>query len=320
MPVLIYSQLITPPAVQAFNNVSDSASVTVTITATVGESKLTLYGYTSPWAKVLLEGIGVGRETKADETGYFLFDRVFLPDPTSKWISPLKTDLAYPELYLISVDTQAHASSPVQLPQIPLGNYEIVVGPVLMSPTLVLEKGQYLPNEQIVASGQTIPKTQVSIFLANNIKEEKGWFKRVEQWFLKALTLNPSIYIIPPQTFAYKIPNYQVLSNEKGEFQFNLPKGTPASWHIFANTSYLESPSPKSNTLNFRVLNALEWLLGRLTGILLGLWLFLKPYWWILVISLQVILIGTLGFTLIYRRRINTDHRSHTLITPHSSV
>jgi hypothetical protein len=148
----------------AYGFTNPVSHTTITVTATVGEPKLTLFGYTSPSALVNLAGIGLANQTIADQTGYFSFNRIFLPLPTLHWVSPTYQSETYPELYLNAVDTLGRVSSPVILPNLPLGPYEITVGPVLLPPTLTLEKGQYLPGEQITASGQTIPNAEITIF------------------------------------------------------------------------------------------------------------------------------------------------------------
>jgi hypothetical protein len=245
---------------------------TITVTATIGEPKLTLYGYTSPFAQVKLEGIGVARETQSNKEGYFYFDRVFLPSP-------------YPELYLLTIDTDNRASSPVFLPSLPVGPYEISIGPVLMSPTITLGKGKYLPNEQVIASGQTTPLSEVNIYLANQNREN---------FWQKLFYLTPLSLLYPHQTYAYFIPKYQIKSDENGRFQFNLPINSQIAglpWKVFAAVSFLDSPSPKSNTLNFTILNLWQWFLEVVGGFILAVFGLLRPYGLALLIVGEFLLI-----------------------------
>jgi hypothetical protein len=281
-------------------------SYDVTVTATVGEPKLTLFGYTSPFAKVKLEGIGVAKETQSDEEGYFYFDRVFLPAPSERWVSESKIELAYPELYLLTIDTDNRVSSPVILPSLPIGPYEISIGPFLMSPTLTLEKGKYLPNEQVIASGQATPMSEVTVYLANQNKES---------FWQKLFYLTPLSLLSPHQTYAYFIPKYQIKSDENGRFQFNLPKnsqfsGTP--WKVFAGVTFLDSLSPKSNTLNFAILNSWQWLVQLISGLFLTIIGLLKPYGLALLIFCEVLLILWL-----FRRFIATPKPCRSLTVRH---
>lgn len=267
-------------------------SYTVTITATVGEPKLTIYGYTSPYAQVQLQGIGVAHQVSANQEGYFVFNRVFLPDPTLRWVSENKKETTYPDLYLLSLDTEQHTSAPLFLPPLPTGPYEITVGPVTLSPTITLGKGSFNPQEQIVAQGQAIPHSQVRIYLANNFENKPFglllWFQR----FLKTLfSFSPLAYLFPYQTNAYFIPEYQIEVNETGRFQFNLPATDPATWRVFASAYFLDAYSPKSNTLSFQVLNRLQWLLEKLGAFFGALWHLIKPIFWWIVILLQFFLV-----------------------------
>lgn len=270
----------------------EKVSYTVTVTATVGEPKLTLFGYTSPNAQVQLLGIGVAKDTLANEDGYFFFDRVFLPQPSLRWVSPYKIALAYPELYLLTIDTDQHTSFPTSLPPLPTGPYNIAVGPILLPPTLTLEKGKFLPGEQVIASGQTIPYSQTTIALANEQQKEeyKNLFQLLQKLFTKALFL-------PSQTYAYSLPQYQINTGENGRFQFNLPANPSTdglTWRVFAATRYLDSPSPKSNTLTFSVLTwwQLIWeILKAFLAKLLGL---LKPFWWFFAILVELVVFASL--------------------------
>lgn len=259
-------------------------SYTVTVTASVGASILTIYGYTSPDATVHLEGIGVAHETKADDKGYFIFNQVFLPEPQERFISNFIKEAAFPELFLVAVDTEKHSSFPFSLPPLRTGPYAITVGPVLLPPTVSLEKGQFLPKEQIIASGQTIPNSEVTIFLANN--------DNVSNFWQKLFSITPFAYIIPNHTYAYTLPSYHIVADNHGSFQFNLPANSPSNWKIFASSFFLDSPSPKSNTLTFKVLNHWQWLWVQIKQIILAIYRPVASYFWFIIIVLELVVIG----------------------------
>jgi len=266
---------------------SKSVSYEVSISATIGEPKLTVFGWTSPLALVELKGQRVSELVVADQNGYFYFDRIFLP----------RANPNYPEICLSVVDRQSRLSSfPTCLPPLPTGPFEIKVGPVLLPPTLSLEQGEFLPGQQVKASGATFPNSKVKIFLANetfHLRGEKsrqfggtgvpaaGGGKHLGGEFVKAV-------------YAFSLPQYEIQSDEQGNFEFNLPAGRPASWKVFAAAEYQSSPSPKSNSLNFKVLGWWEWLWWQAKRGLLVILAFFKPNWWWLIIGAEIWLIAWL--------------------------
>jgi hypothetical protein len=247
--------------------------VHVKISATLGEPKLTLFGYSSPKSLVQLTGERVAEEVIAQEDGYFLFDRIFLPYPNPE----------YPELCLSAIDTQSRVSFPVCLPRFPIGPFNLNVGPVLIPPTFSLEKGDFLPQEQIKAEGSTIPNTEVNIFLANEERQSKSLLGKIFRF----------------EASAYFLPQYKIKADDQGRFEFSLPTVKSDNWRLFASAQFQGSPTPKSNTLNFKVLSWWEWFLFLINSLLGAFLRLLKPFWWLLLICLEIILASWL---LIIRR------------------
>jgi len=233
----------------------------IKISASIGEPKLSLFGYSSPQSLVQLQGDRVDEQVIADEKGYFFFDRVFLPLPKPE----------YPELCLIATDTKSRASFPTCLPRLPIGNYNISVGSVLLPPTISLDKGIFVTKEQIKAQGLTIPNSEVNIFLANDRSK------------------NRLLSLVKP-AYAYNLPSYKVISDQNGYFEFNLPNEEQSSWKMFAGANFLNSPTPKSNTLNFKIIPWWLWFIKMIYQTLIGLLRLLKPSFW-LTILLEVIVI-----------------------------
>ena len=290
---LILYTLYSPNQVVA--TAENPQSYQITVSATIGESRLTLFGWTSPQSLVELQGQRVSESVIANDQGYFFFDRILLPAPRSpRSASGVgEVEPTYPELCLTSIDTQSRASFPTCLPPLPrqlAGSFDISIGPVLLPPTLNLSKGSFLPNEQAIAQGLTIPNSEVNIFLANN--------------------LTPSLrFSFIPSVYAYFIPRYQIKADANGHFEFNLPAGPPAggaSWRVFATATHLGLPSPKSNTLTFRILGWWEWLLAQIKlilGLIVGL---AKPYWWQIIIFLEI------GILLVVKRKMQSEKRKTT--------
>jgi len=230
----------------------------IKVSATIGEPKLTLFGYTCADCLVYLQGQRVFEEKNADLDGFFKFTKVFLPSA--------KPD--YPELCLTSIDSQQRTTFPTCLPPLPTGPYHIEVGPVLLPPTLTLSQGTFAPNQQVTASGQAIPNSIVNIYLSNQ----------------------KSLLALAKPALAYNLPHYQASASKNGQFEFNLPVSY-SKWRVFAASEFEENPSPKSNTLTFRVLSPLGWLLHLIKQAVLFLFNFLFPYLWFLIILLELIVI-----------------------------
>jgi len=279
------------------------SEIQITIWATIGEPKLTVFGWTSPQALVELKGQRVSELAIADETGYFYFDRVFLPPPKPN----------YPEICLSVIDRSSRISSfPTCLPPLPPKLGEIRVGPVLLPPTLNLEEGEFLPGQQVKATGATFPKSKVKIFLANetfHLRGEKsasqrigvptaGGGKHLGGEFVKAV-------------YAFSLPQYEIQSDENGNFEFNLPASYPQNWKVYATAEFQGSPSPKSTSLSFKVLNWWEWFWRKIKNILLAAFFFLKPRWWLLVIGGEILLI-----LLLWRKRKSPKQTALALSPP----
>ncbi|PIZ48922.1 hypothetical protein COY29_02745 [Candidatus Woesebacteria bacterium CG_4_10_14_0_2_um_filter_39_14] len=249
--------------------VTNPVSYEITVSATLGEPKLTLFGYSSPHSLVQLHGERVAEEVIADNQGYFLFDRAFLPYPNPQ----------YPELCLNAIDTQSRISFPICLPPLPTGPFNFNIGPVLLAPTFSLEKGSFLPQEQIKAEGLTIPNSEVTVFLAND-SETPRMVARQRPRLLRGGIAH-----------AYSLPQYKIKSDSQGRFEFSLPTVKPNNWRLFTAAKFQGSPTPKSNTLNFKILNWWQWLLLIITNLLGAFLRLIKPFWWLLLICLELIII-----------------------------
>lgn len=245
----------------------------VEITAAVGEPRLTVFGYSSPGSQIELQGQAVSQMTTADgTTGYFLFDRLYLPEIYLSYSPP-----ATPELCLSAIDLFNRVSFPVCLPPIPPLNQPagITVGPVILSPTLTLEENS--DKKPIFASGLTLPEAEVRIFLAND--PSPSFF-----------SLFSRILVSPAE--AYFLPVYELKSDEHGYFEFSLPEGQSAKWQIFASALYQNHPSPKSQTLTFVSLSPEQWRWLRLAGLIAPVIGFLKSHLWPLTVLAELTAIG----------------------------
>lgn len=187
----------------------------VSISASIGENRVTIYGYTSKKSRVELSSPKVFAVTYSDQKGYFIFDKTLLPKNPS-------------DLCLTSFDHNNRSTSPICIPPPPPTNYHTDIGPILLPPTISLENNKINPNSTVNASGQAIPNSQVNIhFYKVNDKAES----------------------FPKEAYAYSLPSVTVTTDEDGNFNLNLPTAYSSDYRLYASAKFENNYSPKSNTL-----------------------------------------------------------------------
>jgi hypothetical protein len=209
-----------------------SASPTPTPSPTVPGvpvvAKFKIFGYAPSESSVKMNAIAVAEETQAKEDGYFEFTNLSFPTILSS-----KQGYYYPELCFQAIDGEKRITSNVCIPPLPFGITTDAIGPILLSPTLTLDKNIIYEGEFVKASGVTFPNATVNVsFARENIE------------FLPHLV---------PEVAAYNLPVLEIKANDKGYFEFNLPNNVTDKWKIFATSIYQESPTAKGNTLTFSV-------------------------------------------------------------------
>jgi hypothetical protein len=223
------------------------------------EEEVVIYGYAPANSTVKLFGIQVASSTQAESDGFFIFRGLSLPTTTSYLMGNL-----YPELCLQAIDDEKRTTQPVCIPPLSLKSGSRKTGPVILPPTISLEKGSFTQGEQTKASGMTTPNTEVEVYFSRSS--------------------SPNFLKIVKEVWAYNIPIYQTVSNNNGYFEFNLPSDSPEDWKVFAASKTLGASSPKSNTLSFKVRpNFLQFLLY--------LFALLKKYLIYIVIIIQLLII-----------------------------
>jgi hypothetical protein len=228
------------------------ASSSVFVSAAIGENRVTITGYSSPNSTVELTSSKVYASTYSDPTGYFIFDRTTLPkDPG--------------ELCLSAIDNSHRRSTPTCIPAPPPTNYQTDIGPILLPPTLTLDNDQIKPNSTTVASGQSLPGSNVIIHLYQ---------------------VNSSASVFPKTVQAFGLPEFTVQSDASGNYSFSLPTAYSSDYRLYSTVNYLDNQSPKSNTLVYKLPSLL--------------WLFWQQNSW-LIITLSIFVITlTFFFYLIY--------------------
>lgn len=194
--------------------------------ASIGEFRFTLFGYTSPFAEINLNGQGIADQTVADSTGYFEFKNRFSP------FSPH-------EACLSSKDQFGRISAPVCLPDFPT-QYNVTIGPVIIPPTISLDKPNYFTGDEVILSGQTIPDSEI------NLSMFTGSLK-------KGLSLIGTVPMIKPVE-AFSIPQLTAKSDNKGNFSISLPSSSSQNYRLFTQVNYQNSQSPNSLALKVEIL------------------------------------------------------------------
>ena len=191
------------------------SSASTTITASIEENRVTIFGYTSPNSRVELSSPKVFAVTYSDLEGYFLFDKSILPRNPS-------------DLCLISFDNHGRATSPVCIPPPPPYNYHTDIGPILLPPTISIENSQIDPNSTVITSGQAIPNSTVNI----------NFYK-----------VNNSGLSFPKEAQAYSLPAITAISDSFGNYNLNLPTAYSSDYRLYTWAKFQDNYSPKSNTL-----------------------------------------------------------------------
>lgn len=223
-----------------------------------GYGRFRIYGYTSPQALVSLETGLAHDETWANKDGYFEF---------ANRVSPIIAS----DICLISQDQFGRLTSPVCLPPFP-NDYNIEIGPIIMPPTLSLNKTDYWVGDQIILSGQTVPNSNISLSMFTDQKKSFS-------------SLNPI-----KSTYAFTLPEIDSKADKKGNFSLALPSSQAEKYRFFAQTNYNQKKSPQSLKLTIKVL---PWWM-----------IIVKFFWWLVQIIkphlLEITILTELIFLIYY--------------------
>ncbi len=187
----------------------------------IGEFQFTLFGYTSPKALVSLNGQGIADQTIANNQGYFEFRNRYLP------FSPN-------EACITVQDQFGRISAPTCLPPFPKDKNQTIIGPVILPPTISLDKSQYYIGDEVILTGQTKPNSQVILSV-----------------FTEATLLDKFSFI--PKTYAFSLPKIDTMSDNFGNFSISLPSNQAQKFRLFTQTKFEEKPSPQSNLLTLKI-------------------------------------------------------------------
>lgn len=207
---ILFSTINHPRSTYALTNSAD-----VSVSASIGENEVTIFGYTSPDSRVELTGINIYSLTFSDTNGYFEYNKIILPKNPS-------------ELCLQSKDDSGRSSTIVCVPPPPATNYHTDIGPIILPPTVSLEQDKINPNSTVITSGQSIPDSLLTVF-----------FYKVDD----------GAKSFPKAALAYSLPPLKTTTDKSGNYSLNLPTAYSSNYRLYTSVEFDNSNSPKSNTL-----------------------------------------------------------------------
>jgi len=188
-----------------------------TVSAAIEETQLTIFGFTCPKCKVEVSNPKIYASTISDKKGYFKFNKIIIPK-------------VYTDICLSSIDANNATNTPTCIASPPPGNYRTNIGPILLPPTISTSNNTPQPLSDLISTGYTIPNSPVKVYLYKD--QNRG-------------------PLYPKVAEAYSLPILSTISNENGNYSFNLPTLYASNFRLFTATEYENSLSPKSNTITY---------------------------------------------------------------------
>lgn len=186
------------------------------------EKQLNIFGFTSPQSLVQAVSIRTFALTSADSNGFFYFKSIYVSSQAQ-------------EICLISIDSYRRSNFPTCVSiDDQLDGSEI--GPILLSPTLSLSQKVIWTNNNVTATGQTLPNSHVAISFFDTKK-----------------TSVRSKFSLTKQVLAIDLPVLTTQSDSKGNFSLTVPTHRETEFRFFAKAFYDKNPTPKSQTLFFKI-------------------------------------------------------------------
>lgn len=242
----------------------------VTVSATVGiyvptptptsppgkEGKFSIFGYTSPRAKVSINNPGMYSDTQADDMGYFEFRNFF-------------SQLLIEDVCLTAQDLEGRTTMPVCIPPVP-SQINLSIGPIIMPPTIGLNSDSFFTGDTVTVSGRTTPNTTIKLSMFTD--ESKTSYR--------------ALWSPIHTTYAATIPKVDIKVDKKGGFSMKFPSDDPQYYRTFAQTLLENSISGKSVTLNFDIFPGWFIIMRFIFGFFQGL----KSRWFEILLISQIII------------------------------
>ena len=257
-----------------------------------GEGQFSIFGYSSPQALVNLDAIGSHDDVRANQDGYFVF---------SNRPSPLFPQ----ESCLTAQDQLGRISTPICLPPFPT-NYNISIGPIILPPTASFNNpatgGDYYIGDEVILSGQTIPNTDVDLSMFTKEKNSSkiatlphGYIaKKIPDLSKQFNNVTMKQFSLIRSVEAFSFPELMTKSDTRGNYSIALPSSSSKTYRLFAQTNFQSQTSPKSLTLELKILPL--WMI--IIKFLLFLWAMIKSR--LLEIVLLAEIVAVIAYLLKY--------------------
>lgn len=218
IPRAVSAAVINPVDKEVTVSVTISNSVDVTPTPPPNDNRrFSIFGNTSPNAKVVIQNPGIHSETYANAEGVFNFEYLFLA-------------LFREDICIVAHDTENRSTPPLCIPP-PLDQENKKIGPILLPPSTSISSGNAYIGDTVTLTGQTIPNADVKLSM-----------------FTDELKQNKKLSLIP-SAYAYTLPQFALNSNKKGEYSLTLPTASSQFLRMFTRAIYEGNSTPKGLTL-----------------------------------------------------------------------
>jgi hypothetical protein len=215
---LIQNEIKNKEYQESANNVLGIERFQIKISALIGRGKFSVFGYGPSSSLITLSGIGLYEETYSEDNGFFEFKNKYLP-------------MVLSEPCLSAQDKLGRLTTPVCIPPIPQDE-EANIGPILLPPSISVDKPDYFKGDEVIFTGQTMPDSEVSLSMFTDKTRS---------------SLSMSVY-------AFIIPELTVKTDKNGNYSVTLPSAKSESFRVFAQSSMNSDMTPKSNTIKIKIL------------------------------------------------------------------
>lgn len=218
VPTTTSAAVINPVDKEMTISVTVGNSIDVTPTPPPDDNRrFSIFGNTSPHAKVVIQNPGIHSETYANVEGIFSFDYLFLT-------------LFREDICIVAHDTDNRTTPPLCIPP-PIDQENKRIGPILLPPSTSISSGNAYIGDTVTLTGQTIPNADVKLSM-----------------FTDELKQNKKLSLIP-SAYAYTLPQFALSSNKKGEYSLTLPTASSQFLRMFTRAIYEGNSTPKGLTL-----------------------------------------------------------------------
>lgn len=290
--VLMLFLVVRSSSAATINPVDGAATVSVTIgnqvpiqpTPPDDSKRFSIYGNTSPGAKVVIQNPGIHGETYANDQGVFDFQYLFL-------------SLFREDICIVAHDTDNRATPPLCIPP-PEPEASQRIGPVLLPPSTSISSGNAYIGDSVTLTGQTIPNADVKLSM-----------------FTDELQQNKKLTLIP-EAYAYTLPQLSLNSNKKGEYSLTLPTASSQFMRMFTRALYEGNSTPKSLTLILDIFPM--WML--LFKFLASLWSVIKAHLIEIILLAQMYFLLMYFLRRYFKPDFISNHRRRELAIRHAEL